>query len=333
MAQITKRGDRWQARVRMRGISQSASFSRKVEAAAWAAQAEADIAAGRLGKAPDRSFGELLEKYRDEVSEHKDGARWERIRINAMESDPLWKVRLPALSQQHFAAWRDRRMAKVSAATVRREWNMLASICTRAVKEWHWLPAHPMRGVSLPPDAPPRTRRIPDDEIERILHACGYLRDEKPETDQAMVGAVFLFAIETAMRAGEICALMWADVDLVRRVAVVRAEVQGARKTKTARTVPLSVEAVRLIEQVRGVNPDRVFGLMPASLDTLFRKAKARALVEGLHFHDSRREALTRMAAKVDVLTLAKISGHKDLRILSNVYYAPDMGDVADRLG
>ena len=33
-----------------------------------------------------------------------------------------------------------------------------------------------------------------------------------------------------------------------------------------------------------------------ASLDALFRKAKARALIEDLHFHDTRREALMRMA-------------------------------------
>lgn len=40
-------------------------------------------------------------------------------------------------------------------------------------------------------------------------------------------------------------------------------------------------------------------------------------------------DALTRLAKKVDVLNLAKISGHTDLRILQKVYYAPDMGDIA----
>ena len=42
---------------------------------------------------------------------------------------------------------------------------------------------------------------------------------------------------------------------------------------------------------------------------------------------------LLRLAAKVDVMTIAKISGHRDLRILSSVYYAPDMADVAAKLG
>ena len=38
------------------------------------------------------------------------------------------------------------------------------------------------------------------------------------------------------------------------------------------------------------------------------------------------------MAAKVEPMQLAKISGHKDLRILLNVYYNPDIGELADLL-
>jgi hypothetical protein len=32
-------------------------------------------------------------------------------------------------------------------------------------------------------------------------------------------------------------------------------------------------------------------------------------------------------------MELAKVSGHKDLKILLNTYYAPDMAAMADRLG
>jgi integrase len=45
-----------------------------------------------------------------------------------------------------------------------------------------------------------------------------------------------------------------------------------------------------------------------------------------------RAEALTRLARKVDVLTLAKISGHKDLRILQNAYYREAAAEIAARL-
>lgn len=34
----------------------------------------------------------------------------------------------------------------------------------------------------------------------------------------------------------------------------------------------------------------------------------------------------------LDVMTLAKISGHRDLKVLLNTYYSPDMSEVALRL-
>jgi integrase len=68
------------------------------------------------------------------------------------------------------------------------------------------------------------------------------------------------------------------------------------------------------------------------SMDALFRKARDRAGIHGLHFHDSRAEALTRLARKVDVLTLAKISGHRDINLLSRVYYRETAEQIAPRL-
>ena len=70
-----------------------------------------------------------------------------------------------------------------------------------------------------------------------------------------------------------------------------------------------------------------------ASLDALFRKARGRCGIEDLHFHDSRAEALTRLSEKVDVLTLAKISGHRDINLLSRVYYRITAAQIALRLG
>ena len=105
------------------------------------------------------------------------------------------------------------------------------------------------------------------------------------------------------------------------------------QKTKNGnpRTVPLSKAAVKVLEGLQLLEDckRKAFNLKSDSLDVNFRKLRDRCGIEGLHFHDLRREGLTRMAAKVDVLTLAKISGHTDLRILQRVYYAPDMGDIA----
>jgi integrase len=330
MASIKKQAaGGWRARVRKGGVSASGVFRTKAEAEVWAARQESEISSRRAGMIPDKTFGDLLEKYIKEVLPTKRGERPERLRLQRLIDghDPLAAVRLDEIGAEHFAGWRDRRLASVSAASVLREWSTLGHACQIAIKEWRWLFVHPMQGVTKPEPHKPRIRRISDDEVERICLACGYNIDAVPDTAQARVGAILRFAIETAMRAGEICGMCWVDVNLDRRVV-------HLPKTKNgyARDVPLSREAIRILNQVRGIDEDSVFAVRGASLDALFRKARDRALIEGLHFHDSRREALTRMAAKVDVMTLAKISGHRDLRILLATYYAPDMAEVAGLL-
>ena len=79
---------------------------------------------------------------------------------------------------------------------------------------------------------------------------------------------------------------------------------------------------------------DSVFEIEPALIDALFRKAKLRVGLGDLRFHDARRTALTKLAKKLEnPMDLAKVSGHKDLRILLSVYYAPNMDEMADRIG
>ena len=51
-----------------------------------------------------------------------------------------------------------------------------------------------------------------------------------------------------------------------------------------------------------------------------------------MHFHDTRAEALTQLSRKVDVMTLAKISGHKDLSIMQNTYHRETAEDIAARM-
>lgn len=351
VATIRKRGDGWRAEVcrRVAGhdIRKSGTFDTKAEAAAWAARTETEIADGKLGRIPDKTFGQLLKRYRDEVSPTKGGARWETVRINRIVDghpdqvppvlpDHIASVPLASLDATHFAAWRDRRLRQVTPASVRREWTLLSHACSIAEKEWRWLPGNPMKEVKRPAPTPPRERRISANEIERLLFALGYERDIAPTTQAARVGAAMLFAIETGMRAGEICALGWPDVFLEESYVTVAAQRQGARKTQaTRRNVPLSPEAIRIMQQLRTIqdpqNPDAFQISSTQTLDALFRKAKARAMIEGLHFHDTRHEAITRLAKKLDVLPLARMIGHADLRQLM-VYYNETATELAGRL-
>lgn len=135
----------------------------------------------------------------------------------------------------------------------------------------------------------------------------------------------FRFAVETAMRAGEIVGLTEDTVDRETRVATL-----PRTKNGTARKVPLSMAALDLLGDLPKTDGP-LFGLTSQQIDALFRKARDKAGIENLHFHDSRHEAITRLARKLDVLSLARIVGHKDIKMLM-IYYNETAEDLAQRL-
>lgn len=329
MASLRKSRTGWRAEISKHGQRASATFSTKAEAQAWATSIEAEIIAGKRGDVPNKTFGQLLEKYRDEVSPTKKGERWERLRINLIMRDEIAKVKLADLRQPDFAAWRDRRLADVSPASVRREWVLLSSACSTALKEWHWLKDHPMKGVKIPQHGKPRDRTATQDELDRLAVALGYNRDIEPRSVGARVGAAMLFAVESAMRAGEIAALNWKDVHAAKRYLHVAGHEGGGKTEAAIRDVPLSPEAIRLLRQAGGESS--VFQLTTAQIDANFRKAKKLAGVEGLTFHDMRATAITRLSKKLDILSLAKMAGHRDLRMLQ-IYFRESAEEAAKKL-
>ncbi|MCG7755641.1 MAG: site-specific integrase [Nitrosomonas sp.] len=139
------------------------------------------------------------------------------------------------------------------------------------------------------------------------------------------MGAALLSAIETAMRAGEIVSLTWANIDTQKRVA-------HLPKTKNgfSRDVPLSAEALRILDQVKQ-ETESVFNLRTDQVDALFRKAKKRDMIDDLHFHDSRHEAITRLTGKLHIMELARVTGHRDLRQLQ-IYFNTSTEDMAKKL-
>lgn len=328
MASIKKLGNNWRVEVykTVKGVVHrpTAVFKTKAEAQAWATQIESEILSGARGKVKAVTFGALLKEYAKKVSTKKRGEKWEVNRINLICKDEIALVKLADLSASDITAWRERSLKRVSEASVRREWNLLSAAVNIAINEWEWLDTNPFAKVKRPSDSVARTRIFSDKEIDLLCHTLGYEKDKKPKTITARVGCALLFAIETGMRMGEIAALKWSDVE--KTVATVR-----TGKTQAAtRRVPLSPEAQRLLKQLPK-NGDTCFDLLSKQIDSLFRKARDKALLADLHFHDSRATAVGRLAKKLDILDLAKMIGHKDLRMLQ-VYYRDSAEEIAKRL-
>lgn len=310
---------RWQAQVAKQGIRRAASFKTKREAQDWAARQEFLIGEGQ-GGGSNQTLAELFGRYAREVSPKKRGGRWEIVRLALLEKDRIGAIKLSALTPADLADWRDRRLAEVQAASVTREMGLISAVLTRARKEWGLIKASPMSDVRRPAKAQPRDRRVWPVEIEKLLAAAGDLRTVKGRAVHA-----FRFAIETGMRAGEITGLRAEDVDLSRRVARL-----AMTKNGTERGVPLSLAAIALLQALPATDGP-LFNLTARQADTGFRKARDKAGIKDLHFHDSRHEAITRLAKKLHVLDLARVVGIRDIRVLM-VYYNETPEELALRL-
>lgn len=322
---------KWRAQIKAPGVRESASFGDRKAAVRWAADREAQLEhEATAGPERVKSLQDVLERYRDEISPSRRGARVERTRIDAMirHYPGLVSVKLAALTPERLGQWRDERLLEVKRSTVTRYMTVITSALELARREWRWLKVNPMRDVKRPPGTPHRKRTLQWREIRRMLNTGGVRSRGRCRTATEAAARAMLFALRCGMRAGEICALEWSDVHTdyvhVRR----QKSIEGQ---EDERDVPLSRAARRALQGMKGWDSPKVFGLRSQTLDALFRKLRDRAGLSGFTFHDTRHTAATMISRKVDVLTLCKIFGWKDLK-RSLTYYNPTASEIAKRL-
>lgn len=333
MATFQKRGSTWRAIVRKRGTTQSKTFDTKAQAQQWATALEAKLDAGISIAPQPAAQGDTLEaillRYADEVSPSKRGGRWEEVRLRRFAREWADAQRTAAsITGQDIARWRDERMLQVSSGTVARELNLLSAVFTRAIKEWGLpVPTNPCWMVSKPKKPRPRTQRVRHEDRAAIVRQLGWDEASPPANSRQWAAAVFCFALETAMRRGEVLSLHWDDMHLAERYAHL-----DMTKNGDSRDVPLSTAAIELLEKL-GPKQGKVFKIAAGNLDKLLRQARRDCGLLHVRLHDARREAVTRMASKLsNVLELAAVSGHRELRVLKQ-YYAPRAQDLAAKLG
>lgn len=301
-------------------------FDSKGRAAAWAHALEAKLRDQKRGTVI-ATLQDAIDRYIAEVCpDHKSGDN-EAKRLKALAKVPGL---LPTLRQigevtaQDLSRFRDTRMAEVSVATVRKEMTILRGVFESARRDWGMIQVNPIGDVKRPPAPASRSRLFVGDERERIIEALGFV--DTVETLQHQVAVALLVAFETAMRSSEIIGLTWDRVHL-------QAQYVSLPQTKNgdSRDVPLSKRAVALLTLMKGKDKVQVFTVTPASRDALFRKARDHCKIDNLHFHDSRANAITALAKKLDIHDLARMIGHRDLKSLL-IYYRKTATDIAGGL-
>jgi integrase len=370
MATFRRRGPHsWEAQIRRRGWpALTKTLNTKAEAVAWAAMIESEQARGvwlDRSEAESTTLLTLLDRYEREVVPGKKGAIREASVINLWRLTPLALRTVATIRGGDVAEQRDAWFADgLAPATVLRRLALLSHLFNTARREWHMesLP-NPVELVRKPSPNNARTRRVAAppstgrrrgrtlDELERVIVA----------SESSSLPTILRLAVETAMRRSEIAAMRWEHVDLVRRVVHL-----PETKNGNSRDVPLSLAAVDALVVLLPDQDDRlrrrkaasvpaslrgpVFAVRPDGVTQAFDRARKRArstyekeckeanrapdpaYLRDLRFHDMRHEATSRLASRFQLHELAKITGHRDTRMLLR-YYHPDVAALAKRLG
>jgi len=349
MATINPRKDQdgnvigWQAIIRKRGFpSQTKTFRTKRDAENWAKVIESEMLRGvwqDRSEAERTTVAELLDRYAREVLPILKSGMAEASRIHALKSR-LGSYKLAALSSTAVAGYRDARLQEVSAQTVKHELGLLNRALKKGMQEWGIaLPAGlPTALVKMPKLPRARDRRLQGDEEERLLSECR-------KAQNSWLLPVVRFAIETAMRAGEMLetkgtarndgerpirstGLLWKHVDLGKQIALL-----PETKNGSARTVPLSSTAVQILRGLPRSLDGKVFGTTYEAIHLAFVRACKRAGIEDFRFHDLRHEATSRLFEKgLNPMEVSSITGHKTLQMLKR-YTHLRAEDLAKKLG
>jgi len=335
MAHYRKQSTGWTAEIDKLGVRESKTFPTKAEALAWATHREGELLSGKRGGFPKKTVSDALKDYAIKVSPKKKGARWELVRLLKFGRDLACRDKIISeVTATDIAEWRDARLKCVKESSVRREWNLLHNVFKIARAEWKWLKEMPFAEVKTPRNGKPRVRRIAPHEHDALMAALGYREGAPIKTKQQRVALAFELAVESGMRTGEMCGLL--DAEVIGDVAYL-----DNTKNDDARPVPLSPRAMTLIAALRAARPanaaalDPLLGVSAASVDTLYRKGRARAAklvpsIRTLWFHDTRHEACTRLARVFNLMELAAVIGHRDLDSLQ-IYYNPTPQELSAR--
>lgn len=321
------------------------------------------------------TFEECEEKFRIAIEEIKRGTRvdfsgqtlaaylssWiEEKRLTMKKgSYPTWKnyldvhvmedlgsSKLQKLKREHIQAWIGRLIKKeLAATTIHFIFEVLSLALKDAVKRGI-LSTSPCSHVSLP--------RVEEKEMQFLDLAQSRRLLIQARQSNLLCKALFIVAITTGMRLGEIMGLRWDDIDLEAKTIQVRRTVvylphegyhENEPKSKAGRrTIPLTSEAVLALNELKEQSQsDIVFygeteeGYLSA---TTLRKWLGLLLKEAdlphIRFHDLRHTAATLyLRAGASLRSLQRLLGHARIETtMRYVHLLPEMlWEDVERLG
>jgi|TARA_B110000261_G_scaffold155918_1_gene189213 integrase len=319
VATFRKRGKKWYAEIMVQGKRKGKSFDTKAAARKWADD-EIELPTNNI------YLYDMAEKYIETRVVNFKSAQDTTNTIRRL-TQLLPDILASDLTKQMMSDWKNELGKTLSLSSLAAYKVMMSTMFNYCISEWGYMRVNPMKAISTP-KGPDRERLPTDAESAEIIKQLGFknrCRTNEWDYNKDIVAIIWLLALETAMRKIELLSICPGNTDLVNRVVRLKDTKNGDK-----RDVPLSTEAVRLIKLLPGgkprINYDTASGV--------FTRACNKAGIQNLHFHDSRAYAIVKLSKVpgIDVLTLARIVGHRDVQSLM-IYYREPAANVAKLLG
>jgi integrase len=179
-----------------------------------------------------------------------------------------------------------------------------------AHEEWEALVTVPKIRLEREPQG--RLRWLTEDEIKKLLEACGKSRNRD-------LRAAVVLAINTGLRRSELLGLTWDRIDLSR--GVIRLELTKSGKR---REVPLNAESYAVLVSLGPKDTGRVF--RKQSLRKAYENAVSNAKLDDVNFHTLRHTfASWAVMRGVSLKELQELLGHSSLAMtMRYAHLAPE---------
>ncbi|MHB1422127.1 MAG: tyrosine-type recombinase/integrase [Gemmataceae bacterium] len=324
----------------------TAYFETKKQALSWLHEQHDKHNKGELANSGKRTVGQWLDEWliikKPQVEPNTYAAHEQHVRLYLVPQlgrTPLAKLRPPHVASL-YTALADK---GISPTTQKHAAVTLSAALNLAVK-MGFLANNPARSIAKPKADPAEIHPLDGQQVRDFLDA----------TASDRLHALYVLALDSGMRQGEIFALHWPEVDFDTGVITVKQSLEERngnhrlKKPKTKwsrrsfRVSPVTLDALNTHRQrqlaegfYRADGP--VFcnargGLIhkPNFYTHSFFPAKKRAGLPGLRFHDLRHTSATLMLLSgINVKAVATMLGHKDAYMTLNVYshVLPQMND------
>lgn len=314
MASIIRVGDKWRALVRRVGFKAACkTFATKGDAARWAREIESDMDAQRhtdTGGAKAHRFDAIIQRYEAEFELGRTATNVLKHLRAGMGHLNLETLTAKAVADYVAGRGYGPSTAAVEMAVLGRVLRVARSVWKMPVRPEVMTDARDALKISgRVKKSRARDRRPTADELERL---CAHFDQHSALPMRDIIG----FAVATAMRAGEITRLRWADLDEAKGTIVIRDRKDPKAKVGNNQVVPLLADALAIIAKQPRTG-ELIFPYKEGTFSSIFPRACQALGIEGLRFHDLRHEGASRLFERgYQIQEVAMFTGHADWSML-----------------